>query len=210
MGWRPDPLPPLHVVTDDAVVARPDFPAHARRVFQAGGRGIAFHLRAPRADGRRVYELARDLVPLGVLDEVLFVVNDRVDVAMVLADGVHVGRRGLRPRDARRLVGRDRLLGVSVHDGAAARDAVAAGADYLFAGHVWDTPSHPGEPARGLDLVRAAASGGTPVFAIGGVTVERVPEARQAGAVGVAVIRGIWDAPDPAAAVERYLEAWKG
>jgi thiamine-phosphate diphosphorylase len=89
----------------------------------------------------------------------------------------------------------------------AARDE---GADYLLAGHVYDTPSHPDQPPRGPALVEQAARTGLPVIAIGGVTAERARELRDAGAWGVAAVRALWDAADPAAAALALLTPWSG
>jgi thiamine-phosphate diphosphorylase len=205
------PLPgPLHVVTDDEIIARPDFFAQAARVIQAGGPLLTFHLRAPRASGRRLYETGCALIHPVYDHDGWIVVNDRVDVAMAVeADGVQVGARGLHAADARRVLHAGDLLGVSVHSVDEARAARADGADYVFAGTIWPTPSHPERPGAGLGLIGGIAALGIPAIAIGGVTPERVMEAREAGAAGVAVLRGVWDAPDPAAAVAEYLEAWR-
>jgi thiamine-phosphate pyrophosphorylase len=204
-------IPPLHVVTDDAVVARADFLDAARRVVEAGGVDLAFHLRAPRAPGRRVYDLAVALRWMTAAAGALLIVNDRVDVALAAdADGVQVGGRGLEPADARRLIGPDRLLGVSIHSAEEARAARDGGASYLLAGTIWETASHPDRRGAGIELIRQIAALGIPTIAIGGVTAERAAEAREAGAAGLAAIRGVWDAPDPAAAVSEYLKHWKG
>lgn len=208
---KPNPIPPLHVLTDDAVVARKDFPHQAARVIQAAGPFLVFHLRAPRASGRRLYELACALWERALGADGWLVVNDRVDVARAVpADGAHVGARGLAVADARRLLWKADLLGASVHSVDEARAAQADGADFVLAGTIWPTASHPGRPGAGLGLVRDVAALGIPTIAIGGVTPARAVEARRAGAAGVAVIRGIWDAPDPAAAVADYLKHWKG
>jgi thiamine-phosphate pyrophosphorylase len=206
-GWlRPEPIPPLHVVTDEAVVARRDFLDSARRIVEAGGAEVALHLRAPGASGRRVHDLAVALRSMTAQAGALLIVNDRVDVALAAgADGAQVGGRGLGPADARRLIGPDRLLGVSVHSVDDARAARDGGGDYLLAGTIWETASHPERRGAGIGVVREIAALGIPTIAIGGVTPERVAEARDAGAAGVAVIRGVWDAADPAAGVEEYL-----
>jgi thiamine-phosphate diphosphorylase len=208
---KPNPIPPLHVVTDDAVVARGDFLEQARQVLRAGGPGVVFHLRAPRAGGRCLYELAVALYETALADDAWLLVNDRVDVARAVpADGAHLGARGLSIADARRVLWKADLLGVSVHSVDEAAAAQAEGADFVHAGTIWPSASHPDRPAAGIGLVREIAALGIPTIAIGGVTPARVAEARQAGAAGVAVIRGVWDAPDPAAAVAEYLEHWKG
>jgi thiamine-phosphate pyrophosphorylase len=205
------PIPPLHVVMDDEVVGRGDFLAVARKIVDAGEADVALHLRAPRASGRRMHELAAALRERVADAGALLIVNERGDVALAVdADGAQVGGRGLAPADARRVLGPDRLLGVSVHSVDEARVAKDGGADYVLAGTIWETPSHPERRGAGIALIREIAALGIPTIAIGGVTPARVAEARDAGAAGVATIRGVWDAPDPAAAVTEYLEHWKG
>jgi thiamine-phosphate pyrophosphorylase len=204
-------IPPLHVVTDDAVVARADFLDRADAVLAAGGAEVALHLRAPRASGRLLHVLAERSRSIATLHRAALIVNDRADVARAVdADGVQVGARGLEPMDARRVIGDGRLLGVSVHAVDEARAALAGGPDWLLAGTIWETPSHPGRRGAGSGLLREIAALGLPVIAIGGVTPARAAEARDEGAAGVAVVRGVWDARDPAAAVREYLEHWKG
>jgi thiamine-phosphate pyrophosphorylase len=77
-------------------------------------------------------------------------------------------------------------------------------------GNVYSTPSHPDRQPAGLDLVRGAAELGVPVIAIGGITPGRIAAVRSAGAYGVAAIRALWHAPDPAAAARAMLEPWMG
>jgi thiamine-phosphate pyrophosphorylase len=203
-------LPALHAVTDDAVVARPDFPTLARAVLAAGGPGVALHLRGPHAGGRFLFELAEPLARAADRKGALFVVNDRVDVALAAgAGGVQLGRRSMLPGDARRILGDGPLVGVSVGAAAETRDAVAGGADFVVAGSVYATETHPGREGMGLRRLGEITALGVPTVAIGGITPERVAEVRGAGARGVAAIRAVWDADDPARAVARFLEAWK-
>lgn len=194
-------IPPLHVVTDDAVVARPEFLSRAAEVMEAGGPVLALHLRAPSAPGLAVYRWAEAL--RAVTSGAVLLVNDRVDVALAVdADGVHLGRRGLAVADARALLGPARLVGVSV----GSAEEAEPGADFLLVGNVFATASHPGRPGIGTD----GLAGDPPRIAIGGVTPERVAELRRAGAHGIAAIRGIWDAPRPDEAVRSYLKEWQG
>ena len=86
--------------------------------------------------------------------------------------------------------------------------AVAEGADFLVVGNIYETVSHPGRFPAGLGLVREAAVLGRPVIAIGGMTPERAAEVKAAGAYGVAAIRGLWMAADPAAATLAMLAPW--
>ena len=203
-------FPPLHAVTDGEVAGAAGFAARAREVLKAGGPCLALHLRAPEAHGRVLYELADELLPAARAAGALLLVNDRVDVALAVgADGVQLGARSLRAADARRLLGPDRLVGASVHGVDEAREAVDGGADFLVAGNVYETRTHPGRPGAGPALVASVADLGLPVVAIGGVTPERVAEVKAAGAAGVAAVRGIWSAGKAAEAVRRYLEAWE-
>ena len=207
---KPERIPLLHVVTDDDVVARAGFLRTADAVMAAGRMEVVVHLRAPRMSGRRLWKMARALVHAAIERESWVMVNDRADVALAAGDGVQVGARGLPAADARRVMGEERMVGVSVHSVEEARAALAGAPDFLLAGTLWPTPSHPGRPGAGVGLIREIASLGVPTIAIGGVTPGRAVEARDAGAAGAAVLRGVWDAPDPAAAVRGYLETWKG
>ena len=201
-------LPRLHAVTDDAVLARPGFPAAARAVLESGGSGVALHLRGPRIGGRVLFELAETLARPARETGAALLVNDRVDVALAAgAAGVQLGRRSMRPLEARRLLGSGSTISCSVGTADEARAALGEGADFLLAGHVYATASHPGSEGIALAGLRAIAALGAPTVAIGGVTPERVAEVRAAGANGVAAIRAVWDAGDPAAAVARFLEA---
>lgn len=202
-------VPPLHVVTDDAVVARMDFLPLAEAVVAAGGAELALHLRAPGMSGRGLWQMARALQFVVAGQGTWLMVNDRADVARSVAHGVQVGQRGLTAADARRVMGDERIVGVSVHSADEARAALDGDPDFLVAGTIWETESHPGRPGAGVELIGRIAALGVPTVAIGGVTPARAGETRRAGAAGVAVLRGVWDAPDPAAAVREYLSYWK-
>lgn len=130
----------------------------------------------------------------------LFILNDRPDLVEATgADGVHLGQDDMPVADARELIGEDRLIGLSTHspeqvDG-------AGGADYIGVGPVHETPTKPGRPAVGLELVRyAAAHTSVPWFAIGGIGPDNVEAVRRAGAERVAVVRALTDADDPGSA----------
>jgi thiamine-phosphate pyrophosphorylase len=208
--WTAERIPLLHAVTDDAVVARAGFLERAGEVLAAGGTKLALHLRAPAASGRLLHDLACRLTELAAGSGSRLLVNDRVDVALAAgAHGVQLGRRSLSIADAWMMVGGRMAIGASVHDGAEAREAAEAGADFLLAGAVYPTVTHPGRPGAGVRLIESVAHLGIPVIAIGGVTPELAGELRRAGAAGMAAIRGVWDAPSPAEAVQRYIEAWQ-
>jgi thiamine-phosphate pyrophosphorylase len=127
----------------------------------------------------------------------LFILNDRPDLVEATgADGVHLGQDDMPVTLARELVGEDRLIGLSTHS----QEQVggAAGADYIGVGPVNETPTKPGRPAVGLELVRYAAGHATvPWFAIGGIGLDNVDAVRGAGAERVAVVRALTEARDP-------------
>jgi len=139
----------------------------------------------------------------------LFVVNDRPDLVEACgADGVHVGRGDASVGEARELVGRDRLIGVSVSTAGELEDV--AGADYAGV-TAFATPTKDDAVPGGLELVRAAAATMTiPWFAIGGIDLTDVAEVAAAGAPGVAVVRAIRDADDPEAAARALRAALDG
>jgi thiamine-phosphate pyrophosphorylase len=130
-------------------------------------------------------------------------INDRPDLAQQAgADGVHVGQDDMAIADARAAGGPDLLVGLSTHSLEQLETGIAAGADQLSVGPVWETPTKPGRPATGLDYVRGAAARGPsqPWFAIGGIDGGNVDEVAAAGAERVVVVRAIRDAADPGAA----------
>jgi thiamine-phosphate pyrophosphorylase len=136
----------------------------------------------------------------------LFIVNDRPDVAVALdADGVHLGQNDLPPEVARTILGRGALIGLSCHS-AEDHARAPAEADYLTAGPVWATPTKPGRPGTGLELVRRAArSVDRAWFAIGGIDPTNLRDVVRAGATRVVVVRAVTEAEDPAAAVRALL-----
>ncbi|MCW3016867.1 MAG: thiE [Solirubrobacterales bacterium] len=141
----------------------------------------------------------------------LFVLNDRPDLAVAAgADGVHVGQDDVAVAEARALVGPDHLVGLSTHTPQQVHDAhrAAGRVDYIGVGPVHATPTKPGRPAAGLELVtHAATAAALPFFAIGGVDLLTLAAVREAGATRIAVVRAIADAEDPAAAARALREA---
>lgn len=201
------PLPRLHAVTDAEVLAAPDFGIRAAAIAAAGP-AVALHARNRAAGGAALARAAARLVALARPPEATVFVSGRPDVAAAVgAQGVQLAAGDLAPVDARRVYA-DGWIGRSVHDVDAAAAAVAEGADFLMVGNVYETPTHPGRRAAGLDLVRAAAALGRPVIAIGGIDAARARETRAAGAYGVAAIRALWGSDDPAAAALALLAPW--
>ncbi|GAA1461077.1 thiamine phosphate synthase [Nocardiopsis exhalans] len=134
----------------------------------------------------------------------MLAVNDRADIARaVRADVLHLGQRDLPVPMARDIVGADPVIGRSNNDPeAAARSAEEPGSDYFCVGPTWATPTKPGRPAAGLELVERAAALDTdrPWFAIGGIDLTNIDQVLSAGATRVVVVRAITEAEDPRAA----------
>ncbi|MFN8072505.1 MAG: thiamine phosphate synthase [Mycobacterium sp.] len=140
----------------------------------------------------------------------LVAVNDRADIARAAgADVLHLGQGDLPLEVAREIVGPATIIGRSTHETGEAARAVMEDVDYFCVGPCWPTPTKPGRPAPGLDLVRAVASMDTdkPWFAIGGIDERRLGEVLEAGARRIVVVRAITDAADPGAAARRLKEA---
>jgi thiamine-phosphate pyrophosphorylase len=129
----------------------------------------------------------------------LFVVNDFPEVAVeVGADGVHVGQDDMPVAETRAVVGADMLIGLSTHAPGEIDAADPALVDYIGVGPVHATPTKPGRPAVGVELVRyAAAHAAVPFFAIGGLDAQNVGDVLDAGASRVCVLRAVADAEDP-------------
>jgi thiamine-phosphate pyrophosphorylase len=173
-------------------------------------------LRMKDADDDAVVAAARRFKRLCADFGALLIVNDRPDLAAAAdADGVHLGQDDVAVAAARQQLGEDRLIGLSTHTPAQIEAAGACGVDYIGVGPVHRTPTKPGRPAVGLELVRyAAAHAPVPFFAIGGISSENLAAVRDAGARRVAVVRALTEAPDPEASArelrERLTEARVG
>lgn len=129
----------------------------------------------------------------------LFLVNDRVDLALAVdADGVHLGQKDLPIATARALLGPQRIIGRSTTNPEEMAKALAEGADYIGVGPVYATPTKPDRAAAGLDYVRYAAEHATvPWFAIGGIDGDNLADVLAAGAERVAIVRAIMTAEHP-------------
>jgi thiamine-phosphate pyrophosphorylase len=171
----------------------------------AGG-ATAVQLRAKELSDEEQLSLARELAGRCRAAGVLFVVNDRVRVAVGGgADGVHVGQDQDLAR-VREAIGPELVLGVSVEDPAQAAAAEAAGADYLGV-TVWSTPTKPDARPIGLEgLRRIVAATSLPVVGIGGIDASNAAEVLAAGAAGVAVVSAVGAAEDPVAATRVLAE----
>lgn len=200
----------LYVVTDRQQTAgRPLTEVIAAAVRGGPPRGsastvsLAVQLREKDLGARELYDLGARLQEVLNPRRVPLLINDRIDVALSLdAAGVHLAGHSLPTRCARRVLGPDKLLGVSAHSLDAARRAADEGADFVVFGPVFATPSKLAYgPPQGLSQLAAVVRRvPVPVLGIGGITPASLPRVRQTGAHGVAMIRAVLAAPDPGGA----------
>lgn len=193
-------VPQLCLVTDPTV---PDLLARIKQALEAGI--TMLQLRCHSQPASHVYELAQALWPLCRQHGTLFIVNDRIDVALATgADGVQLGSRSLPPVAARMLIGPQRLLGVSVHSLEQARTAIEQSADLLIVGTIFASHSHPDRPAAGTELLRQIkqCAPSLPILGIGGIDATNAGQVMEAGADGIAVISAILLAEDIAHSVQ--------
>jgi thiamine-phosphate pyrophosphorylase len=142
--------------------------------------------------------------------DALVAVNDRADIALAAgADVLHLGQNDLPLTAARAIVSPNTLIGRSAHNRDQVTAAIMQGFDYFCVGPCWPTPTKPGRPAPGLQLVRTAAgmAQDKPWFAIGGIDASRLPDVVDAGARRIVVVRAITAADDPRAAAEQLRSA---
>jgi len=196
----------LYIILDPSV--RPDRPLGAVLKAAAEGGAKLFQYRNKVASMREQYGEALPLRKLAGELGVTFLVNDRCDLALAVdADGVHLGQDDLSCRDVRRILGTDKIIGLSTHHAEQVRQANDLELDYIGFGPIFKPVSKQDhDPVVGVDgfkLVRALTS--LPVFAIGGIRAEQVSAVMKAGADGIAVISAVVAAPDVRKAVERLI-----
>jgi len=187
----------LYVITDEQLSGRSHVEI-ARAAIEGGADVI--QLRDKTASGRKLYEVAVEIRQLTRAAHVIFIVNDRLDIALASnADGLHVGQSDLPATVTRTLLGKDKILGVSAESVTEAIQAEQAGADYLGVGPIFEarqTKPDAGAPG-GLKLLRDIRQQcSVPLVAIGGINATNIHLTLQAGANAVAIISAIVTAPD--------------
>jgi len=198
----------LYLVTDrDLCLGRP-----VERIVEAALRGgvSCVQLREKCLPTRAFIETARSIKTILAPRGVPLIINDRVDVALAAgADGVHLGPGDMSYTDARRILGRGVIIGLSVESMDQALDAEVRDADYLGVSPIFATPTKPDiRTAWGLDgLGRLRTATSHILIAIGGINPANAAQVLEAGADGLAVVSAICSAPDPEAASRRLREA---
>jgi thiamine-phosphate pyrophosphorylase len=182
-------LPRIYPITDTSVSKL----SHAEqlKLLIEGGANFV-QLREKRSAPREFYFAAREALAVARENGVRLIINDRADIAFAIkADGVHLGQTDLLPRHARKLLGKDAIIGYSTHSIEQAIEAVKMPVDYVAVGPIFSTQTKKNpDPVIGLEGIRRVreAVGDFPLVAIGGITLENAAKVFKAGADSIAVI----------------------
>jgi thiamine-phosphate pyrophosphorylase len=206
----PQPNFDLYLVTDRTLTHGRDLLWVLERALDGGVKAI--QLREKDLSGKQLFILAQRVSQLCNRYQAQLFINDRVDVALTVdAAGVHLAETSMPVPIARSLLGGQRIIGVSTHSLEGAGKAQREGADFIVFGPVYFTPSKAdyGMP-QGLDaLGKIVATTCLPVYAIGGIKSQNLPETQKVGSRGVAVISAIMSADDPGQAAQQLLALFK-
>jgi thiamine-phosphate pyrophosphorylase len=194
------------IIDTDVCRARGVDPVALAGAYLSGGARM-LQLRHKIGSSAVFLELADSLVTLARPAGAAIIINDRADIARLSgAAGVHVGQDDLSPSDARKIAGASAVVGCSTHDARQIEAALATDATYIAVGPIFGTTTkETGYSARGLELLSQAAGRGKPVVAIGGITLDRVPDLLRAGATGIAVISDLLVGDDPEARTRQFI-----
>jgi thiamine-phosphate pyrophosphorylase len=204
-------LPKVYPILDTDLLGSRGFPiVRAAAALLEGGAKI-LQLRHKQTYTREAYQTAGQIAKMCAEAGVSFIVNDRADIAMLLEGGLHVGQDDLPPRDARRLMGSEAIIGYSSHN---PRQVCAAGGepvDYLAFGPVFPTTSKRNpDPVTGIETLKECrALVDKPLVAIGGIARETAPAIWAAGADSVSVIRDLLPAELTAQTLRQRMEEWQ-
>ncbi|WJW75231.1 thiamine phosphate synthase [Thiohalobacter sp. IOR34] len=202
-----DRLHGLYAITDSGLIPPGRLTTAVAAALRGGARVVQYRDKSDAA-GRRLAE-ATALATLCRAQGALFLVNDDVELAAACgAHGVHLGREDSALETARRRLGAEAVIGVSCYDDLQrARQAAAAGADYLAFGRFFPSRTKPDAvPASPALLQEAKAELGLPLVAIGGITPDNGGQLIAAGADMLAVVHGVFGQPDIEAAAERFAD----
>ena len=201
----------IYVILDPSVRGDRSLTDVLKEAATAGAR--LFQYRNKSASMKEAYAEASALRKVARDAGVTFIVNDRCDLALAVdADGVHLGQEDLPLDLARKVMGPDKLIGISTHNPDQVREASAGKPDYLGFGPIFKPGSKQDhDPVVGLEGLRAMRGlTSLPVFAIGGIQIDQAGEVMRAGANGVAIISAILKAPDISHAVKSFLAQMLG
>lgn len=165
-------------------------------------------LREKNASAQEFIELGKKIRELCSLYNAIFIINDRIDIALAVeADGVHLGQDDVDIYSARKILGNNFIIGISTHAPEQALKAVESGADYIGVGPVFTTPTKPGRKSVGLEYVKWTSKNvDIPWFAIGGINQNNVEKVINSGASRIAAVRAIINSDMPDKASHEFLK----
>ncbi len=195
----------LYVLITESSCKRPWMEVAEQAI--AGG-ADCLQLREKTLESGELLSRAKQLVALCKQHHVLSIINDRPDIALMSdADGVHVGQTDLPAREVRKLLGNQKLLGVSTHNLAQAKQAVLDGADYLGVGPFFKSPTKPRDFTAGPEYARRVAQTiSLPAVAIAGISEQNISEVLATGLKTIAVTAAVAGSDDPKAAAQRLKQ----
>lgn len=196
----------LYPILDTPIVPIPKLKETASEIIKGGCQLL--QLRAEGLSTRELLTLSLSLRDITQKEGVAFIINNRVDIAIISnADGVHIGQRDLPCKEVRKLLGREKIIGVSTHNRKEAREAEANGADYIAFGPIFSTATKKdADRPKGLErLKEIKASATIPVVAIGGINEKNIREVMGTGIDAAAMISDILTADDISGKMERLV-----
>lgn len=201
-------LPSLYLITDRLrLPAGRQLLDEIEELLQAGVRML--QLREKDLSAADLLPLAKDLRELTSNYNCALLINDRVDIALAVdADGVHLGEHSMPSAAARKLLGPNKLIGVSTHSSAEIYTAAKQGADFVTFGPVFYTPSKAayGEPVGLEKLQQACAKPSIPIYGLGGIKPDNCAAVTQSGAHGIALISALFNADSPRSTCQTLLK----
>ncbi len=203
IDWR------LYVITEVSL-SRGRSHSETAALALEGGAGV-IQLRNKELPARRLIEEGRKIAALAREKDALFIVNDRLDVAMAIkAEGVHLGQEDLPLSLARKVAGPEMIIGATVRTPEQARLAQEAGADYLGAGAVFPSTAKSSAPVIGLDNLREIKKAvSIPVVAIGGISMENISRVIEAGVDGTVIVSAVVGAQDIRGQARKFKLIWQ-
>ncbi len=181
---------PIYLITDRTLSGL----SHSQIIRQAIAAGIrTIQLREKQLSKKELYREALSMRSLTLKHKMTFIVNDYIDIALAAdADGVHLGQDDMPIKEARKIMGKEKIIGISTHSLKQAISAVEAGADYIGFGPMFQTSTKDAGSPKGLKILKEIRKHiKIPIVAIGGIKPENVSSVLEAGADAVAVMSAI-------------------
>jgi len=204
----------LYLITDDELLKGRDLKETIQKAIEGGITALQYRSKSPNKSIRQMYEELKILREITREYGIPLIVNDRVDLALAVdADGVHIGQDDLPAEVVRKILGKDKIIGISTHSLEEIKEADKLPVDYIAVGSIFRTSTKKNPKIVGIQLIREAKKiTRKPVVAIGGIMPYNVEEVLEAGADGVAVISailGFKDTKKSAEAMKRAIERFK-